>query len=88
MVQLHVQTLHSQVQQPPQYHNQSSKGKMDKLVLKSGIDEAEWSNWVYDWENYKVSVQFTSAQLYACMENDLKNDVQKCNPEVNARNMT
>ena len=66
--------------------------KMDEPVLKSGIDEAEWSTWVYNWEKYKmvtgVPAQLTSAQLYACMEEDLKNDVQKYNPEVNAKNMT
>ena len=94
LVTQHMQYMHPVAQQPPQHHGQyqSLKGKMDTPVLKSGIDEAEYSTWLYNWENYKVvtgiSAGLTSAQLYACMDEDLKNDVQKYNPEVNAKNMT
>ena len=76
LVTQHMQYMHPVAQQPPQHHGQyqSLKGKMDTPVLKSGIDEAEYSTWLYNWENYKVvtgiSAQLTSAQLYACMEND------------------
>ena len=61
-------------------------------TLKSGVDQAEWSHFEYEWDNYKTAMGITgnttSAHLYGCLEEDLRRDLQKSNPAVRAADMT
>ena len=92
---LHVQTAHPQTQQVQsnQAHgNSSSRGKVDRPVLKPICDHEGWEFFKYEWSNYKtamgISGATTSAHLYGCLDEELKRDLQKSSQGTAASDMT
>ena len=92
---LHVQTAHPQAQQTqPQQApgNNSSRGKVDRPVLKPVCDQEGWEFFKYEWSNYKtamgISGTTTSAHLYGCLDEELRKDLQKSSQGKAASDMT
>ena len=58
--------------------------RMERPVLKLGVDQAELSNWEHICDYYKsvigISCNITLAKLYACLEDDLRRYLQKSSP--------
>ena len=56
-LQLHTQAVHPAGDGgQPQGQHQSSRGKVERPTLKSGVDQAEWSHFEYEWDNYKTAM--------------------------------
>ena len=67
---LHIQTAHPQAQQTQTQQapgNNSSRGKVDRPVLRPVCDQEGWEFFKYEWSNYKtamgISGTTTSAHL-------------------------
>ena len=95
LLKMHREDCHSQARSGNSMQQSSRmatpRGKIDMPKLAAHCTSEQWDDFIYDWHNYKAAMgidgQVSSAYLYGCLEEELRRDLRKSNPTVQASDM-